>query len=322
MDPLGSNWHVAGGCEPRMQPTPTRREGLSVNPLTSLLGIRRHVDAPCGRLPSWPILVGVDMGVPYRFVPVVMRPSNWYSLELAVSLVHYVGVHHRHLVPPQEQRPPPLDVPLKAHDPINESKLVSDIVVIHLVVIVVRQIPPQEGEVDSLLEGRAPNLLHDWCPGDALARVQDHVEGLLVVAWCYDQIGRSAVPLQHRRLDGAPCCVGGPPRLVLLYHIRRTASTTLAQNSVDQNRVRQRVRGLCKFHGIEKVIHLAPVTRLTQVLKHVDQPAVHRAVALCKEVRFNRFIPKVKVPCVAVVGDAVANDMVSEKRVIPARLRV
>jgi hypothetical protein len=65
---------------------------------------------------------------------------------------------------------------------------------------------------------------------------------------------------------------------------------------VDQNRVRQRVRGLCKFHGIEKVIHLAPVTRLTQVLKHVDQPAVHWAVALCKEVRFDRFIPKVKVP--------------------------
>jgi len=122
------------------------------------------------------------MGVPYCFVPVVVVPLNWNSLELAVPLVHYVGVYERHLVPSQEERPPPLDIPLKAHDPIIESKLVSDVVVVHLVVVVVRQIPPQEGEVDGLLEGRAPNLLLDWRPGDAFAGVRDHVEGLLVVA--------------------------------------------------------------------------------------------------------------------------------------------
>jgi hypothetical protein len=93
------------------------------------------------------------MGVPYRFVPIVVRPKNWNSLELAVPLVHYVGVYERHLVRPQEERPPPLDVPLKAHDPINDTNLVSDIVVVHLVVVIVQQIPLQEGEVDGLLEG-------------------------------------------------------------------------------------------------------------------------------------------------------------------------
>jgi hypothetical protein len=122
------------------------------------------------------------MGVPYCFVPVVVCPLNWNSLELAVPLVHYVGVYKRHFVPPQEECPPPLDDPLKAHDPIDKSKLVSDVVVIHLVVVVVRQIPPQEGEVDGLLEGRAPNPLLDWRPGDAFAEVRDYVEALLVVA--------------------------------------------------------------------------------------------------------------------------------------------
>ena len=122
------------------------------------------------------------MGVPYRFVPIVVRPKNWNSLELAVPLVHYIGVDERHLVPPQEECPPPLDVPLKAHDPIDKSKLVSDVVVVHLVVVVVRQIPPQEGDVDGLLESTAPNLLLDWRPGDALTGVRDHVEGRLIVA--------------------------------------------------------------------------------------------------------------------------------------------
>ena len=122
------------------------------------------------------------MGVPYRFIPVVVSPFHCNSLELAVPLVHNVRVDERHLVPPEEQCPPPLDIPLKAHDPINESKLVGDIVVVHLVVVVVRQIPPQEGEVDGPLEGTAPNLLLDGHPGDALTGVRDHVEGLLVVA--------------------------------------------------------------------------------------------------------------------------------------------
>jgi hypothetical protein len=42
------------------------------------------------------------------------------------------------------------------------------------------------------------------------------------------------------------------------------------------------------------------------VLKHVDQPAVHRAIALCKEVCIDWFIPKVEVPSVAIIENAVA----------------
>jgi hypothetical protein len=71
-------------------------------------------------------------------------------------------------VPPQEQHPPPLYIPLEAHDPVNELKLVGDIVIVHLVVVVIRQIPPQEGDkdVDVQLEGCAPNRLVDWHQGD------------------------------------------------------------------------------------------------------------------------------------------------------------
>jgi hypothetical protein len=115
------------------------------------------------------------MSIPYRLVPVVVCPGNWNSLELAVPLVGYVRVHEGHLVPPQEQRRPPLDVALEAHDPINKTKLVSNGVVIHLKIVVIREIPPQEREVDVCLEGRAPNLLRDFCPGNALAAVGDCV---------------------------------------------------------------------------------------------------------------------------------------------------
>ncbi len=61
-------------------------------------------------------------------------------------------------------------------------KLVGDVIVVHFKVVIIRQIPPQEGEVDVHLECHAPNLLGDCHPGDALAFMQDHVEGFLIVA--------------------------------------------------------------------------------------------------------------------------------------------
>ncbi len=91
-----------------------------------------------------PILVGVNTSIPYRLVPVMVCPLNCDSLEFAVPLVGYVGVHGGHLVPPQEQRPPPLDVTLDVSDPINKTKLVSDVIVVHLENLVIREIPPQE----------------------------------------------------------------------------------------------------------------------------------------------------------------------------------
>jgi hypothetical protein len=181
MVPTGHHWHVGGGREPDPEPTPSRREGLRFKPLTYALGICLW-DALGGRLPSRPILGGVNMSIPYCLVPVVVCPLNWNSLELAVPFVGYVRVHEGHLVPPQEHHPPPLDVALEAHDLINKTKLVSDVIVIHLEIVVIREIPPQEGEVDVHLEGRAPNLLRNCCPGNALAAVGDHVEGFLVIA--------------------------------------------------------------------------------------------------------------------------------------------
>jgi hypothetical protein len=73
--------------------------------------------------------------------------------------------------------PSPLDIALELHDLINEKKLVGNIGVIHFKNVLIQQIPPQEGEVDVLLEGCAPNPLGDSCPGDALAFVQDHEKG-------------------------------------------------------------------------------------------------------------------------------------------------
>ena len=172
---------MGGGHEPVLEPAPSRREGPRVKPLTYALGICLW-NALGGRLFSRPILVGVDMSIPYRLIPVVVCLLNWNSLELTVPLVGYVRVHEGHLVPPQEQRPPPLDIALAAHDPINKTKLVSDVIVIHLKIVVFREIPPQEREVDVCLEGHAPNLLSDRRPGNTLAAVGDHVEGFLIVS--------------------------------------------------------------------------------------------------------------------------------------------
>ena len=82
---------------------------------------------------------------------------------------------------------------------------------------------------------------------------------------------------------------------------------------MDKNRVRQRVRSLGKFNGIEQVVHLVPVPRLTQVLEHVEQPTVHWAIALCKEVRINRLIP------FSIVGDAVALQSIAMPLDFPAQ---
>ena len=38
MAPTGHHWHVGGGREPVPEPTPSRREGLRVKPLTYALG--------------------------------------------------------------------------------------------------------------------------------------------------------------------------------------------------------------------------------------------------------------------------------------------
>ena len=63
-------------------------------------------------------------------------------------------------------------------------ELVSDVGVVHLVVVVVAEVPTKEFEVDSLLEGGTPNFLRHRHPGDALTAVRDHVERLLVIAGC------------------------------------------------------------------------------------------------------------------------------------------
>jgi len=67
---------------------------------------------------------------------------------------------------------------------VDKPELVRDIIVVHLEVVFITEtpMPMKDGEVDVLLQGRSPNFLHHWNPGDLLAAVQDHVKRLLVVA--------------------------------------------------------------------------------------------------------------------------------------------
>jgi len=79
------------------------------------------------------------MSVPNCLIQVVVWPLLWNSLELTQALVRDVGVYEGHFVPPKEQRPPPLVVSLKLHDAINKSKLVDNIIIVHLVIVIVGQ---------------------------------------------------------------------------------------------------------------------------------------------------------------------------------------
>jgi hypothetical protein len=45
---------------------------------------------------------------------------------------------------------------------------------------------------------------------------------------------------------------------------------------------------------------------LTQILKHVEQSAVHGTLSLCKELLSNGLVSKVKIPHVTIVDNAIA----------------
>jgi hypothetical protein len=60
-----------------------------------------------------------------------------------------------------------------------------------------------------------------------------------------------------------------------------------------------------KVDRIKKVIHSAAMKTLTQILKHVEQLAVHGKISLRKELWINGLILKVKIPRVTVLGNAI-----------------
>ncbi len=51
---------------------------------------------------------------------------------------------------------------------------------------------------------------------------------------------------------------------------------------------------------------------LTQILKHVEQSAVHGTTSLHKELLINGLILKVKIPPVTIVGNAIAQYPISQ----------
>ena len=69
--------------------------------------------------------------------------------------------------------------------------------------------------------------------------------------------------------------------------------------------VKKQVHSLGKFNRIKEVIHLALVTRLTQVHEHVDEPAMHLALALCEEIRVNWLIAEVNIPRISIIHNAI-----------------
>ena len=128
---------MGGGCKLL---TLSYREGLGVNPLTTSTSCP---GVAFGGHHSWPILTGVDMSIPYCLVLVMMCPLYCDSLELTVHLVRYVDINDGHLVPPQKQLPPQLDAALEAYVWIKKTTLlVSNINVVHLIIVLIEEIPP------------------------------------------------------------------------------------------------------------------------------------------------------------------------------------
>jgi hypothetical protein len=182
----------------------------------------------------------------------MVHPLDWNSIEVTVLLHHNIRVHPWNLVSPEKHCPTPLVVSLEPHDTINEPMLVSNIIIIHLEVVVVAQIPTEEGVVERLLQVVTPHFLwlasmtHSHCCEGSCKKV-------LIVAWCYDQIRQTTVTLQHCCLHGAPCLIGSPPSLLLLHDARRTTLSTLPQNSVGENWVEKQIHKLCKFDWVKKL---------------------------------------------------------------------
>ena len=83
---------------------------------------------------------------------------------------------------PKKQHPPPLVVPLEPHQTIHQAELIRNVIVIHLKIVVIAQIPSQELVGDRSLQGSAVDLLLDHCPCHSLVAVGYHVERFLVVA--------------------------------------------------------------------------------------------------------------------------------------------
>jgi hypothetical protein len=60
-----------------------------------------------------------------------------------------------------------------------------------------------------------------------------------------------------------------------------------------------------KFEKNKKVIKCAAMKTLPQILKHVEQLAMHGTISMCKELWINGLISKVKVPHVTIVGNVI-----------------
>ena len=73
------------------------------------------------------------------------------SLQLTVPPHHHEGIYQRYLHAPQPQCPPPLLIMMEALYSVHQSILICDIVVIHLEVIFIRNVEPQEFEVYRFL---------------------------------------------------------------------------------------------------------------------------------------------------------------------------
>jgi hypothetical protein len=178
----------------------------------------------------------------------MMRPLNRNSLQLTVPLVTHVQIHPQYLISSQEQCPPPLVVALKPHELVNKTELVSNVIVVYLVVVAVAEVPTKEVEVNSLLQGRTPNFLCHRHPGHALTAEQDHVERLLVIAGCHDQVQRQATTPEDGCLDSTPCRLGSLSHLLFLKHARWATPSALPQHSINLDLLGARIHSSGKLH--------------------------------------------------------------------------
>ena len=94
----------------------------------------------------WPLVNWIEKSPVNQLIEfmILKRPSH--SLKLTVPPHHHEGIYQRYLHAPQPQCPPTLLILLKELHSVHQYILIRNIVLIHLKVIFIRHVEPQEVE--------------------------------------------------------------------------------------------------------------------------------------------------------------------------------
>ena len=94
--------------------------------------------------PAWPSIHRVEESLANFFPELVVCVGRVDALQLTVPFHHAVSIHNIYLESPKPQCPPPLLIAVKALHSVHQAELIRQIVVVHLEVVLVRQVPSQK----------------------------------------------------------------------------------------------------------------------------------------------------------------------------------